>query len=138
MDALYDTGGQLEIGYRYYEGAAAGTVMIGEAPDCEAYSELFGWPEAVIQIQPDGCDIMDVLNDLDSDPKRVAAISRQNAKEALRRHDWVYRWNEMFRIAGVEPSPRMTARERLLKDLADFAASAESGMISQTERELRF
>jgi hypothetical protein len=131
MDALYDTRGQVEIGSRYYEGAAAGTVMIGEAPDCEAYRELFGWPEAVIQIRPDGSDIMDVLNDLDSDPKRVAAISRQNAKEALLRHDWVYRWNEMFRVAGVEPSPRITARGRLLKDVADFASSGGGNGVTE-------
>jgi hypothetical protein len=125
MDTLHETRGQVEIGSRYYEGVAAGTVMIGGVPDCEAYRELFGWPEAVIQIQPDGSDIMDVLNDLNSDPKRREAISRRNIKEALLRHDWVYRWKEMFRVVGVEPSPRMAARERRLKDLADFTVSAD-------------
>jgi hypothetical protein len=121
MDALSEIRGQVEVGSRYYEGAAAGTVMIGEAAECEAYRDLFGWPEAVIQIRPDGSDVTAVLNDLDSDPERVAAIGRRNAKEALLRHDWVYRWNEMFRVAGIKPSPRMAARERRLKDMADFA-----------------
>ena len=97
--------------------------MIGDVPDCEAYRELFGWPEAVIQIQPDGSDVMDVLSALSSDAERMVAISTRNAKEALLHHDWVYRWNEMFRIAGVEPTPRMAARERHLKDMADFAAN---------------
>jgi hypothetical protein len=119
----HETQGQVEIGYRYYEGAAAGTVMIGEAPDCEAYRELFGWPEAVVQIQPDGSDVMAVLSDLDSDPERMAAISRRNTKEALLHHDWVYRWNEMFRVAGIKPSPHMAARERRLKEIADVAAT---------------
>jgi hypothetical protein len=137
MDALDERRGQVEVAYRYYEGAAAGTVMIGEAPDCEAYRELFGWPEAVIQAQPDGSDIMAVLSSppgfgrptghetfatllprrrhqrsvmpwcdrLGSDPERTAAIGRRNAKEALLQHDWVYRWNEMFRVAGIKPSP---------------------------------
>ena len=100
-------------------------MMIGEVADCEAYRELFGWPEAVIQICPDGSDLTAVLSDLDSEPERTAAISRRNAKEALLRHDWVYRWNEMFRIVGIEPSPRMAARERCLKDMADFVASAD-------------
>ena len=126
MDIPSDTRGQVEVGARYYEGAAAGTVMIGQAADCEAYRDLFGWPEAVIQICPDGSDVAAVLSDLDSDPERYAAISRRNAKEALLRHDWAYRWNEMFRIAGIEPSPRMAARERRLKDLADFVAPAKS------------
>ena len=123
MDSFRETRGQIEIGYRYYEGAAAGAVMIGDAPDCEAYRELFGWPEAVIQIQPDGSDVMDVLSALSSDTERMVAISTRNAKEALLHHDWVYRWNEMFRIAGIEPTPRMAARERRLKNMADFAAN---------------
>lgn len=124
MDDVSGTRGQVEVGARYYEGAAAGTVMIGEAADCEAYRDLFGWPEAVIQICPDGSDLTAVLHDLDSDPERIAAISRRNAKEALLRHDWAYRWNQMFRIAGIEPSPRMATRERRLKDMADFVAPA--------------
>jgi hypothetical protein len=125
MDLLEERRDQVEIGYRYYEGAAAGTVMIGEAPDCEEYKELFGWPDAVVRIQPDGSDIITVLKDLRSDPKRMAAISKRNAKETLLNHDWAYRWNKMFRVAGIEPSPRMAARERLLRDMADLAGSGD-------------
>ena len=113
---------KLRLAIAIYEGAAAGTVMIGEAPDCEAFRELFGWPEVVIPIRADGSDIMAVLSDLGSDPERIPAIGRRNTKEALLRHDWAYRWNEMFRVAGIEPSPRMAARERRLKEMADFAA----------------
>jgi hypothetical protein len=126
MNAFYDTHGQIEIGDRYFEGTAAGTVMIGDAPDCEAFRQLFGWKEAVIRIQPDGSDILAVLGDLGSDPKRVAAIGRRNATEALLHHDWIYRWKEMFRVAGIKPSSRMEAREQRLKDMADFVASAET------------
>jgi len=122
MDSLRETRGQVEVGYRYYEGAAAGAVMVGQIPDCDSYKELFGWPDAVIQIQPDGSDTLAVLRALNSDPQRMAAIGSRNAREALLRHDWVYRWNEMFRVAGIEPSPGMAARERHLKELADFAS----------------
>jgi len=83
--------------------------------------------EVVIQICPNASELAAVLSDLDSHPERIAAISRRNAKEALLRHDWVYRWNEMFRVAGIELSPRMAVRERRLKDMADFIAG-------QTER----
>ncbi len=129
MDQL-NTQGQVEVGYRYYEGAAAGTVMIGDKPDCDAYRELFGWPEAVIPIQADGSDTMAVLHELRSNPERMTAISARNTKESLLRHDWVHRWNEMFRIAGIEPSPRKAAREQRLKDLADLSTSAEQGLNS--------
>jgi Glycosyl transferases group 1 len=122
MDSSVETRGQIELGARYYEGAAAGTVMIGEVPDSEAYRESFGWPEAVIQIQPDGSDIMTVLSDIGSDPQRMAAISRRNVKETLLHHDWVYRWSEMLRVVGIKPSPGMVAREQRLKEMADFVA----------------
>jgi hypothetical protein len=118
------TQGQPEVGYRYFEGAAAGTVMIGQPANCEAFRELFDWPDAVMPIQPDGSDVITVLNDLDSDPARVSTISRRNAVEALLRHDWIYRWKEMFRVVGSEPPPRMAVRERRLKDLADLASHA--------------
>jgi hypothetical protein len=131
MDAPDERRGQVEIGYRYYEGAAAGAVMIGEAPDCESYRELFWWPEAVIEVRADGSDIMAVLKDLDSDPKRVAAISRRNTREALLHHDWVYRWKEMFRVTGIDPSPRMPARARRLKDMADLPLAVTRGRLAE-------
>ena len=130
MDQIDHTQGQVEVGFRYHEGAAAGTVMIGDAPDCDAYRESFGWPEAVIQMQPDGSDTMAVLRELDSNPERMAAISRRNTKEALLRHDWIHRWNEMFRIAGIGPSARKAAREQRLKDLADLSTSADQRLNS--------
>jgi hypothetical protein len=121
MEVPGEAQGQVEIGYRYYEGASAGTVMIGQAPNCEAFRELFPWQDAVVPIQPDGSDVMEVLCGLAREPERASAISRKNAAEVLLHHDWVYRWHEIFRVAGIEPSPRMAARERRLRDLADLA-----------------
>jgi hypothetical protein len=126
--------GQVEIGYRYYEGAAAGTVMIGEVPDCAAYEELFGWPDAVIQLQPDGSDTMPVLSELSASPERMTAISRRNVQEALLRHDWSRRWDDMFRIVGARPSPRKLAREQRLTYLADLATCVDYSPIGHSER----
>ena len=113
------TRGQIEVGYRYYEGAAAGTVMIGQAPDCGAFRELFDWPEAVIPMQLDGSDVVTTLNGLNSDPARTWAIRQRNTVGALSRHDWVYRWKEMFRVAGIQPLPGMARREASLRKLCE-------------------
>jgi hypothetical protein len=121
MDAFEETQGQVTIGFRYYEGAAAGAVMVGEPPNCPEFLDMFGWPDVVLQVQPDGSDVQDVLADLNAEPERVSKISRRNAAEALLRHDWVYRWKKIFQVAGIEPSPRMVERERRLKELADLA-----------------
>ncbi|SRR6266581_1611919 len=121
MDAPDETQGQVTIGFRYYEGAAAGAVMIGQSPNCQEFQDMFGWPDVVVQVQPDGSDIQDVLARLNSEPERVSKIIRQNAAGALLRHDWVYRWKQMFQVAGIEPSPKMTERERQLQKMADLA-----------------
>jgi len=42
------TSGRDEISARFYEGAAAATVMIGEAPRTEEFKRQFDWPDAVI------------------------------------------------------------------------------------------
>jgi hypothetical protein len=121
VDTPEQTGGQIEVGARYYEGASAGSVMIGHTPECEAFRELFPWQDAVISLQADGSDVIKVLSGLEAEPERISAISRRNAQEALLRHDWVYRWKEILRVAGIEPSPRMKLREQRLRDLADLS-----------------
>jgi hypothetical protein len=121
VDAPAETQGQVEIGFRYYEGAAAGAVLIGQTLGHDSFHEMFGWPDAVIEARPDGSDLCQVLSSLESNPDRVHEISRRNASEALLRHDWVYRWKAMFAAAGVALSHGLVARER---DLAAMAVVA--------------
>lgn len=121
VDASDETRGQVEIGHRYYEAAAAGAVMIGQAPKCDAFDEMFPWPDAVIPVEPDGSNVIEVIARLDSSPERPLAISQRNAGEALLRHDWLYRWKQIFQTAGIEPLPAMAEREQRLKELATAA-----------------
>ena len=117
------TGGQVEVGFRYYEGAAAGAVLVGNTPDCETFRRGFDWPDAVIDIKADGSDTTEVLKKLAAQPDRLQEISRRNAAEALLRHDWVYRWKEILAIAGLKPTSAMEAREKRLNELAKLARS---------------
>jgi hypothetical protein len=121
MGVSEETKGLIEIGYRYFEGAAAGAVLIGQAPDCDTFRELFNWPDAVIEIQTDGSDVAEVLSRLAAQPDRVYEIGRRNASEALLRHDWVYRWKQILDIAGLKPQAAMDARVKRLKELAEIA-----------------
>ena len=81
MDANAETQGQIEVGFRYWEGAAAGAVMIGQAPDCAPFREMFDWEDFVIEIQPDGSDVLDILRSLDAQPQRLRRISERNVAE---------------------------------------------------------
>ena len=127
-----ETAGQVDIGARYYEGASAGTVMIGQAPECEAFRKLFPWQDAVISVQADGSDVIKVLSSLEAEPQRISDISRRNAAEALLRHDWVYRWKEILRVAGIELSPRMKLREQRLRGFAELSNACEDPSLSLT------
>jgi hypothetical protein len=123
VDAPAQTSGQVEVGFRYYEGAAAGAVLIGQAPVSPAFREMFGWPDAVVPVKADGSDLEHVLSGLAAQPERLAEISRRNAQEALRRHDWSYRWQRILEIAGLSPSPRLEGRQKALKRLAERAGA---------------
>ena len=85
------TAGRDEISARFYEGAAAGTVMIGEAPRTEEFKQQFDWPDAVIHLPFDSPDIGRILADLNGDPERLRAVRRNNVREAAQRHDWLHR-----------------------------------------------
>jgi hypothetical protein len=124
VDHPEETAGQVEVGLRYYEGLAAGTVVLGQLPTPPAIRELFDWPDAIVSVNPDGSDVADVLRGLTTTPAHMERISRRNVAEALLRHDWVYRWRRVLELAGVRPSPRLHAREATLKALAASAGSA--------------
>ena len=125
MDMHEETRGQIEFGFRYYEASAAGAVMLGQTPDSESFRTMFNWPDAVIEIQPDGSDVADVLESLVSQTKRLSEISRRNATEALLRHDWVYRWEKILNIVGLKPTPELEIRENRLKQIAERVGNKE-------------
>jgi hypothetical protein len=95
MNASNETQGQDELGYRYFEGASAGAIMVGSIANSEAFPELFPWEDAVIPVKNDGSDVVSILSCLRKNPDRMERMSRRNAAEALLRHDWVYRWQKM-------------------------------------------
>jgi len=115
---------QVEIGSRYYEGAAAGAVMIGQAPDLDAFRQMFPWPDVVVHIEPDGSDVMSVLQNFGSDSSRVAAIRANNVSGALSRHDWLHRWQQMFQVIRFPQSTGMSVRQRRLQELASLATDS--------------
>ena len=121
------TRGRDEISGRFYEGAAAGTVMLGEPPRTPEFSEQFGWTDAVLRLPFDSPDIGEVLRELDRDPERLARISRDNARNAALRHDWVYRLRAVFEAVGIPPTEAMVERERRLGTLAAMAAGDPDG-----------
>ena len=107
-----------EIGYRFFEGAAAGTVMIGKPPVGEHFKKYFDWQDAVIPIAFDEPDIADIISDLDARPEYLRQVRTNNVINALRKHDWVYRWEEVLEKLGLPSTEAMAVRKTRLKALA--------------------
>ena len=115
------TGNREEIPGRYYEGAAAGAVLLGEAPATPEFVRQFDWPDAVIHLPFDSPDIEDILTQLHRDPERLEQISRRNVHFAAHRHDWVHRLQTVLATLGLPPTPAMQQREKQLTLVAAFA-----------------
>jgi len=119
IDRPEETGGKVEFGYRYFEGAAPGTIMIGEIPRNQEFPKIFHWEDAVIQMPFDSENIGQIIKDLDRQPERQAAIRRNNITQVLLNHDWLHRWETVLGIAGLDPLPALGRRkEELLRRAA--------------------
>jgi hypothetical protein len=112
-------GNQIEIGNRYFEGAAAGAVMIGELPNNGEFERLFDWPDAIIHLKYGSDKIDALISALEAEPERQERIRRTNVIKALTRHDWVYRWEAILKHAGLEATPGLAQRKRRLVQLAE-------------------
>jgi len=125
-------GNQMEIGNRYFEGAAAGTIMLGERPDNPIFEKLFDWPDAVTHLPYNCEEVDDIISAIESDPQKQDRIRRRNMTEALMRHDWVYRWEAILRAADLEPTAAMEERKETLADLAHLIACGEPSEVHHT------
>jgi hypothetical protein len=131
IDQPEKRGKQIEIGSRFFEGAASGTIMLGEPPNNEAFERLFDWREAVAPLPYDSSDIDRVIADLDADPERQDRIRRTNVVQALMRHDCVYRWEAILKIVGLEPMRGVLQRKERLRKLAQVVLQNEEGTEGQ-------
>ena len=118
FNSTQETGGTQEIGYRFFEGAAAGTVMIGKPPAGEAFPRYFDWSEPIIEVDLSGTEVVEAIAELDKQPERLERISRRNVANSLLKHDWSYRWRDMLATFDIKPSPAMIEREQYLHQLA--------------------
>ena len=110
--------GEYEIGYRFFEGAAAGAVLIGAQPKGDLYGKYFNWEDSIIPVRFDEPDIAKIIDELDARPGYIESIQARNAMNSLLQHDWVYRWEMILEALGQEPTPGVIARKQKLKEMA--------------------
>jgi hypothetical protein len=125
FDSAEETGGQDELGFRSFEGAAAGAVMIGDAPRGPSAELLFDWPDAHIHVPADSAAIVEIMRELDRDPDRLARIRRENVANSLLRHDWAYRWQMILGALECATTLPLHERRQQLTQLAGAYGHAD-------------
>ncbi|MEI2580958.1 glycosyltransferase [Scytonema sp. PRP1] len=115
---------QEDLGSRFFEGAAGGTIMLGVPPKCKDFTKNFGLSDAVIEIPFDCSNIADIIADLNTDPERQERIRKNNTVNSLLKHDWVYRWEAILTTVGLDSTPQMRQRKANLQNLAEIVSTS--------------
>jgi hypothetical protein len=132
-------GTQIEIGNRYFEAAASGSILLGERPDNGEFEKYFDWPDALIELPYNSPHAREVVTELDKQPERQFKMRQVNIQQSLLRHDWAYRWEAILKVIDTPPLPQLEARKGQLRRLAECVsqdgtapqtASPEVGMAS--------
>lgn len=118
FNVMGETGGDQEIGYRYFEGVAAGTVLIGMPPAGDVFPRYFDWEEPIVRVDLFNQDVLEMVRELDAQPEMVERMRRRNVINALLKHDWSYRWRDVLATFNLEPSRAAIEREKQLQKLA--------------------
>lgn len=116
-----ERGTQKEFGLRYFEGTAAGTILLGDRVHNPAFDEYLAWPDSVIEAPFGTQDIVRITEQIEKNPDRIKAARRHNVIEALNRHDYLYRWEKVLQIAGMSMTLKMDTRRKKLTELAAVA-----------------
>lgn len=107
-----------EIGYRFFEGAAAGNVMIGAPPKGDLFQKYFDWENAIIPISFNEPNIGAILDEIDATPGYVEQIQTRNVMNSLLKHDWVYRWEQVLQKLGLPSTQGIQNRKQQLAQMA--------------------
>ena len=112
------------FGPRFFEGAAAGAMLIGEPPRCDTFDAYFDWPDAVIPLDHGSTKIADLIDELDADPGRVSRARQANITNMLRRHDWSDRWQTVLDTVDLDPRGAAAERKAALERRAQEVENA--------------
>jgi Glycosyl transferases group 1 len=126
FDLTGQTNPQEEVGPRFFEGAAAGAIMLGVSPKCEAFARNFDWSDSIIEIPFDCSNIAEIIADLNAQPERQEKMRNCNIVNSLLRHDWIYRWEEILATVGLDSTPQILQRKAALQNLAEMVGTSNS------------
>src|SRR5579871_3432865 len=99
--------------------------MLGEAPDNTEFARMFDWPDPVMHVPYNSADLDTTIRAIEKQPAIQDQMRRNNVRNSLLRHDWVYRWETILQTAGLQPLPPVAERKEKLRSLAGLVLPEE-------------
>ncbi|NNE19575.1 MAG: glycosyltransferase family 1 protein [Myxococcales bacterium] len=114
-------GGQLEFGLRYFEGLAAGCVVLGSRKSTPDFDMFLGWEDCVIEMPFDCPNASEIVRSLDQEANRLREISARNVRRSLEGNDHAHRWKTIVDRLGLPENYHMSRRhEEVVRKLNAF------------------
>jgi Glycosyl transferases group 1 len=101
--------GRSPLLYRWLEAWAHGCAVVGCRPTGRGVMPLMDWENSTLELPADSSDWLPFLEALLADQEALTEISRRNYQEALQRHDWRYRLQDMWQILGLPIPAKLQA-----------------------------
>ncbi|MBM0740909.1 glycosyltransferase family 1 protein [Phormidium sp. CLA17] len=99
--------GRSPLLYRWFEGWAAGCVIAGKKPSGKGIEKLMDWQDSAIDVPDDPDEVIPFFEALLQDEPRIQEISRRNYVECRLRHDWRYRFRDLFNVLNLPLPDRL-------------------------------
>lgn len=101
--------------YRWFESWLWGCNPVGKKPFGQGVAELMDWENSVIELPDDPADWLLFLQETLTDQETLATNSQRNYRACLLQHDWGYRFQTMFNVAGLPTPESLQAYIRALQ-----------------------
>ena len=133
--AFEESGGQLEFGLRYFEGLAAGCVVLGSRKSRPDFDKFLGWEDSVLEMPFECPNTSEILQRLDREADRLRDISARNVRRSLESNDHAHRWKTIVDRLGLSEDYHLRRRqEEVQRKLNDFEYPNSAGASQGTAR----
>ena len=105
--------------YRWFEAWSSGCSVVGKRPYGLGVEKLLDWEDSVIDLPERESEWMEFIYSFLSDETRLIKISRRNYKEALLRHDWIYRIRDVLNTIELQLPEEISNRSCVLRDMSE-------------------
>lgn len=102
--------GRSPLLYRWLEGWAAGSAIVGTKPRDPEVGALMDWPDSTLELPTNAEEWIPFLESLLDDEAKLAEISQRNYRECRLQHDWRYRLRDLFNTVHL-PMPQPLEQE---------------------------